>query len=105
LGDLTALYDLAGPWALTQRKVGSTTVAIINNGGGKIFNRIFNNELFENRHSFDFSNWAAQWKWSYEKWTSIPDKLSVSSKPLVIEIVPDADATKRFWDQYDAFFI
>jgi 2-succinyl-5-enolpyruvyl-6-hydroxy-3-cyclohexene-1-carboxylate synthase len=104
VGDLTALYDMAAPWALSQRKVGSVCVAIINNGGGKIFNRIFNNELFENRHTFDFSNWAAQWRWSYEKWTEIPETLSVWSKPVVIEIVPDAHATKRFWDQYDALF-
>jgi len=104
LGDLTALYDLAGPWAAQQRKLGATCVVVINNGGGKIFNRIFNNELFENRHSLDFSNWAAQWRWAYEKWTAIPSSISVFSKPVVIEIVPDADATKRFWDQYDGFF-
>lgn len=104
LGDLTALYDLAAPWALNQRKAGPVCVAVINNGGGQIFNRIFNNELFENRHAFDFSNWAAQWRWAYEKWTTIPEELSVCSKPVVIEIVPDAEATRRFWDRYDAFF-
>jgi 2-succinyl-5-enolpyruvyl-6-hydroxy-3-cyclohexene-1-carboxylate synthase len=104
VGDLTALYDLTGPWAAGQRKLGAVSVVVVNNGGGKIFNRIFNNELFENRHTYDFANWAAQWRWIYEKWTSIPEALSVSSKPMIIELVPDAEATKRFWDHYDAFF-
>lgn len=104
LGDLTALYDLAGPWAADQRKLGETCVVVVNNGGGQIFSRIFNNPLFENRHTFDFSNWAAQWRWAYEKWTEIPKTLSTFSKPIVIELVPDAAATKRFWDRYDALF-
>lgn len=104
IGDLTALYDLSGPWAAGQRKLGATCIVVVNNGGGKIFNRIFNNELFENRHSLDFANWAAQWHWSYEKWAQVPEKLSVCSKPMIVELVPDAEATNRFWDQYDAFF-
>ena len=104
VGDLTALYDMAGPWAAGQRKHGELKVVVINNGGGKIFNRIFNNELFENRHTFDFTHWAAQWRWAYEKWTEVPTKIAVYSKPVVIELVPDAGATKRFWDQYDGFF-
>lgn len=104
VGDLTALYDLAGPWAASQKKLGACTIVVINNGGGKIFNRIFSTELFENRHSLDFANWAAQWKWAYEKWTEIPSSLPVYSKPVVIEVCPDADSTKRFWDQYDGFF-
>lgn len=104
LGDLTAMYDLAGPWAALRRKLGPTCVYVINNGGGKIFNRIFANDLFENRHTMDFSHWAAQWKWGYERWTSIPSALATSSKPMIIEIVPDDEATKRFWDQYDALF-
>ncbi len=105
IGDLTALYDLSGPWAAGQRKLGSTCIVVINNSGGKIFNRIFNNELFENRHTLDFVHWAAQWRWSYERWTDVPTKISVSSKPMIVELVPDHEATKRFWDQYDALFI
>ena len=104
LGDLTALYDLAAPWAVGQRKLGATAVVVVNNGGGKIFQRIFNSEVFENRHTFDFSNWAAQWRWSYEKWSTVPAAISVSSKPMIVELVPDAAATKRFWDEYDGFF-
>lgn len=104
IGDLTALYDLAGPWAAMHKKTGPLHVVVINNGGGKIFHRIFNNPLFENRHSFDFSNWAAQWRWSYVRWTTIPQSLEVSSKPVVIELVPDNEATHEFWNRYDALF-
>ncbi len=104
IGDLTAMYDLAAPWAALQKKVGTCTVVVINNGGGKIFQRIFNNELFENRHDFDFSNWAAQWRWPYEKWTRVPAQVTAGSSRIV-ELVPDAAATQRFWDRYDAFFV
>lgn len=103
MGDLTAMYDLAGPWALTQKDCGQSRVVILNNGGGKIFHRIFNNSLFENRHDFDFAPWAAQWRWAYEKWTEVPTSWS-GPKQVMIELVPDADATQRFWNRYDDLF-
>ncbi len=105
IGDLTAMYDLAAPWAALQKKPGALTVVVVNNGGGKIFHRIFDNPLFENRHDFDFSNWAAQWRWHYEAWTKIPKAGSESIiRPRIVELLPDTVATQRFWDRYDGFF-
>lgn len=111
VGDLTAMYDLAAPWAHTQRPLANATVVVVNNGGGQIFRRIFANALFENRHAFDFANWAAQWHWPYEKWTRVPSNTRANdgapvpaNGPRIVELVPDAEATQRFWDRYDAIF-
>jgi 2-succinyl-5-enolpyruvyl-6-hydroxy-3-cyclohexene-1-carboxylate synthase len=103
LGDLTALYDLTGPWAFGLRPKTKNRVVVINNGGGKIFQRIFNNPLFENRHDLEFSHWAKMWKLSYQKWLEIPQAFS-GSQNEVIEIVPDRDQTERFWNSYDALW-
>ena len=104
VGDLTAMYDLAAPWAAKQKPPGPATIVVVNNGGGQIFHRIFANELFENRHDFDFSNWAAQWRWLYEKWARVPQSDVSAKVARIIELVPNEAATKRFWDRYDAFF-
>lgn len=132
LGDLTTLYDLTGPWALRSREaVGPVRLVVINNGGGKIFTRIFKNDLFENRHELNFSHWAKMWGLGYQRWTSVYGKYDEFSKGRadgelcaaessagvsgvfgssagdpratreLIEIVPDNEATRRFWDRYD----
>jgi 2-succinyl-5-enolpyruvyl-6-hydroxy-3-cyclohexene-1-carboxylate synthase len=103
IGDLTALYDLAGPWALYCREALSARIVVINNGGGKIFSRIFKNDLFENRHDLNFEAWAKLWKLDYQKWTHVPLELGTSQLEI-IELVPDVDSTRRFWDRYDAIW-
>jgi len=40
IGDLTALYDLAAPFVLDQIDTTGRVLAVINNGGGKIFERL-----------------------------------------------------------------
>ncbi|MEK7356438.1 MAG: 2-succinyl-5-enolpyruvyl-6-hydroxy-3-cyclohexene-1-carboxylic-acid synthase [Bdellovibrionota bacterium] len=104
IGDLTAMYDLAGPWAIHQRSEPSLRLVVVNNGGGRIFGRIFKSSAFENRHDFGFEHWAKQWKLGYEKWTSVPAKWSGRDKHVVIELVPDEEQTTLFWDRYDAIF-
>ncbi len=103
MGDLTAMYDLAGPWGLRSRPDVRMNLVIINNGGGKIFSRIFKNDLFENKHSFEFEGWARMWRLPYERWTTIPDSCA-RAESVVIELVPDNEATQRFWDRYDSFW-
>ena len=106
LGDLTTMYDLSGPWAFAMNRPGLTIrLVIINNGGGKIFSRIFGTSLFENRHDFEFEHWAKMWRMGYQKWEWVPTEFESSKKAEVIEIVPNAEATARFWERYDQLWI
>lgn len=94
IGDLSALYDLSAPWAARNWPDRDLTLIIINNGGGKIFEKIFNNPLFENRHHIDFSAWAKMWGWSYQKLSRADEAWPDCKGPNVIEIVPDPEQTK-----------
>lgn len=102
VGDLTAMYDLASPWALRMLKNKKVRIVVINNGGGMIFHRIFNDPLFENQHDISFEHWAKMWKFNYVK-AEDQQKASFEALPdhVVIEIVPSAHATKEFYDQHD----
>ena len=103
LGDLTALYDLAAPWALAHRAGARVRIVVINNGGGKIFSRIFSNALFENRHMLGFESWAKMWSLHFERWTRVPAHSPVFAD--IVELVPDEAATARFWSQYDQWWV
>jgi len=106
LGDLTALYDLAGPWVLSQLPNGlEANLVIVNNSGGKIFDRMFTTQKFQNRHMLGFSEWATQWGLRYKLVTSreqleaaVEDR---SAGLRVIELRPNPDATHRFWMKYE----
>lgn len=101
LGDLSALYDLSSPWALQQRPIDTVNVVILNNGGGKIFKRIFNQALFENRHELGFSKWAEMWDLDYLRLESEPTTpLDPARKARVIEIIPSEEQTTRFWEEF-----
>jgi 2-succinyl-5-enolpyruvyl-6-hydroxy-3-cyclohexene-1-carboxylate synthase len=98
VGDLTALYDMNAPWIVPQLDPGTRfRIVIINNGGGKIFSRVgslkamdadVRRRIVENEHSLRFQSWAAMWE--------LQDR--------VVEKLPDADATRRVWEQYDALW-
>ena len=101
IGDLTAMYDLPGPWILSQLEGLSTQLLIINNGGGKIFHQFYPNQAeFQNRHQISFRSWTEMWGLGYEKWLSIPETIESSESHRVIELVPDDSATLRFWKKY-----
>jgi 2-succinyl-5-enolpyruvyl-6-hydroxy-3-cyclohexene-1-carboxylate synthase len=101
IGDLSAMYDLSGPWPNRREKLRDLNLVIINNSGGKIFKRLFHNELFENPHDLNFKAWAAMWGWAYER-LDFPEKLKANSGPRVIEIVPSETATEKFWRAWEA---
>ncbi len=102
VGDLTAMYDLAAPWVIKSLAKKKIRIVVVNNGGGMIFHRIFNDPLFENQHDVSFEHWAKMWKFDYLK---IEDQQKASFDALrdhaVIEIVPSAPATQDFYDRYD----
>jgi 2-succinyl-5-enolpyruvyl-6-hydroxy-3-cyclohexene-1-carboxylate synthase len=95
VGDLTALYDSNAPWIVPQLDDGLRfRIAIINNGGGRIFSRVaslqplgadFREKVIENAHGVRFGDWARMW----------------NIVELVHELRPDAEATARVWTRYD----
>ena len=63
VGDLTAIYDLNAPWIVPQLDA-EAHVIIINNGGGRIFERVaslrrLDKRLIINEHAIRFDAWAA----------------------------------------------
>ncbi len=100
VGDLTAMYDLASPWALKQLKARNVRVVVINNSGGQIFSRMFKSKLFLNEHDLRFNEWATMWGLNYESWERVPPAISLEG-PTVIELIPDANETEMFWKKYE----
>lgn len=101
IGDLTAMYDLAALGFTTQLASAKRTLAVINNGGGMIFKRIFPHDLFLNRHETSFGDWAKMFKWSYHL-AHRPEELrfAQSSENLILEIRPDAGETTAFQSRW-----
>lgn len=109
VGDLTALYDLAGPWALSKLKdLGDsvrTRIVVLNNSGGRIFTRVLAKapggaKPFENEHDLEFENWAKMWKLDYRRITEAGE-LAKASQGLgshaVLELIPSSESTHDFW--------
>jgi len=95
VGDLTALYDSNAPWIVQQLDAGVRfRIAIVNNGGGRIFSRVaslkplgeaFRERVIENAHGVRFDDWARMW--------NIVEQ--------VTELRPDPEASARVWARYD----
>jgi 2-succinyl-5-enolpyruvyl-6-hydroxy-3-cyclohexene-1-carboxylate synthase len=105
LGDLSALYDLAGPWIAEQLPAANRRIVVINNSGGKIFSRVKalrgldarTHEVIENRHQRTFSAWAEMWGWQYRRVERMEDLQNLPDGHLMLEVVPDTEQTERFW--------
>jgi 2-succinyl-5-enolpyruvyl-6-hydroxy-3-cyclohexene-1-carboxylate synthase len=110
LGDLSALYDLAAPWIASQMPPGPRRIAVINNGGGKIFSRVESlraldepaRAFIENRHRVEFRAWAELWQMPYRRVTSPDELTSLPEGDVIVEIVPDAAQTEAFWSAWQA---
>lgn len=97
LGDLTTLYDMAGPWIIPQLNNMQINIVVINNSGGKIFSKFFADKIFLHPHELGFKPLAEMWGLDYELWKQVPSQNSKSIKRL-IEIVPDLEASNRFFN-------
>jgi len=97
LGDLTTLYDLAGPWILDQLQDIQIQLVVVNNGGGMIFSRMKYQESFLNRHTLNFQHFAKMWNLDYEHWFEIG---GLSNSNRLVEIEPCPKQTQQFWDFY-----
>lgn len=85
LGDLTTLYDSNALW-FWQKSKEPIKLVVINNSGGKIFERLFNKKIFYNEHKIQFSDWVKQWDFPQDN---------------LLELVPSSEQTQTFWAQYD----
>lgn len=96
LGDLSALYDLNALALAREPHHEKTRIVVINNGGGQIFKRMFQDKNFLNEHKLEFSHWAAMFGWDYVcvRGSSWP---LLNKRPAIIEVVPDNDETNMFW--------
>jgi 2-succinyl-5-enolpyruvyl-6-hydroxy-3-cyclohexene-1-carboxylate synthase len=103
IGDLSALYDMAGLWPAAQLPASEFTLAVINNGGGKIFDRMFRSAAFLNAHQLRLRGWAEMFGWHYGVMHG-PDDPFPDGSPRLVEILPDEEATRRFAEQYAALW-
>ena len=105
VGDLSALYDLAGPWIIHQMGAVRLRIVVINNGGGKIFARVPGlkaspdevRSIIENRHSISFEPLAKLWGIDYRLALESSDLEVQLPRVCLIEIRPDAGQTEAFW--------
>ena len=107
VGDLTALYDLSGPWALSKLASQNvrTRIVVLNNSGGRIFTRVLakapgGSAPFENEHDLGFEHWAKMWKLDYHRLEN-SNELETLAQSLgrhaVIELIPSPESTGDFW--------
>jgi 2-succinyl-5-enolpyruvyl-6-hydroxy-3-cyclohexene-1-carboxylate synthase len=111
VGDLTALYDLAAPFVLEQIHCQGRVLAVINNGGGKIFERLPRLqsmspravEWMTNPQTADLSGFATLWGMKHLRIRTVDDfdQFEAGEKTLLLEIVPDAAQTTAFWAAWD----
>jgi len=111
VGDLTALYDLAAPFVLEQINCQGRVLAVINNGGGKIFERLPRlqtmspraAEWMSNPQTADLSGLATLWGMRHLRIRTVDDfdPCESGEKTLLLEIVPDAAQTTSFWAAWD----
>ncbi|MFT3990532.1 MAG: thiamine pyrophosphate-binding protein [Luteolibacter sp.] len=111
VGDLTALYDLAAPFVLEQVHCEGRVLVVINNGGGKIFERLPRLqsmspraiEWMTNPQSADLSGLATLWGMDHLRINNVDDfdKFEPGKKTLLMEIVPSAKQTEAFWKAWD----
>jgi 2-succinyl-5-enolpyruvyl-6-hydroxy-3-cyclohexene-1-carboxylate synthase len=111
VGDLTALYDLAAPFVLEQINTAGRVLVVINNGGGKIFERLprlqsmspRSVEWMTNPQSADLSGLATLWGMNHLRIRTVDDFDGFESGPktLLLEIVPCPKQSADFWAAWD----
>lgn len=94
-GDLTSLYDMSAPWFLKHSK-GIRYITVVNNFGGMIFDRMFGKEIYLNKHFLSFESLARFWNIDFKFFKS--DENPFDHKTGIIEVKPDLEQTKAFWE-------
>ncbi|MFZ9938042.1 MAG: thiamine pyrophosphate-binding protein [Luteolibacter sp.] len=112
LGDLTALYDAAAPFVLGQLPAAKRTLAVINNRGGRIFERLPRlaamspraAECLTNPHDANLAGLAELWGIAHLRVRTADDFDALAAEregALLLELAPDARQTAAFWREWD----
>ena len=111
VGDLTALYDLAAPCMLGQINRDGRVLAVINNGGGKIFGRLSRlqalspraAECMTNPQAVELAGLAMLWGMAHLQVRRADDldAFEPGGPPILLEVLPDPGQTSRFWAEWD----
>ncbi|MES2996406.1 MAG: thiamine pyrophosphate-binding protein [Verrucomicrobiota bacterium] len=111
IGDLTTLYDLAGPFVLPQVENNGRVLAVINNRGGQIFSRLPHlatmsprtRECMTNPHEINFTHFAKMWGFHHTAIRGVDDfdSFDPGKSPALLEIIPDPKQTERFWKEWE----
>jgi 2-succinyl-5-enolpyruvyl-6-hydroxy-3-cyclohexene-1-carboxylate synthase len=107
-GDLTAIYDLAGPWMLGQLGARNLRLVVINNSGGRIFDRLpalgsasdDARAMIRNSHAVRFDSWAEMWGMGYRRVEESGDLDDLPAGAMVIEVLPDSAESAAFWEDW-----
>ncbi|MCP5545856.1 MAG: hypothetical protein H7A50_00630 [Akkermansiaceae bacterium] len=111
VGDLTALYDLAAGFALGQVEPRGRVLAVLNNGGGRIFSRLPRLrsmsaqavECMTNPHAADLSGFAKLWGMPHHLIRTADDfdTFEAGETTSLLEIRPSDRETAAFWRDFD----
>lgn len=114
VGDLTALYDPVASAMLSQVENCGRVLVVINNRGGRIFDRLPRLESLSSvakqwlihDPKADFEAYARLWRMRHYR-VATPDDLdaycpdAAGEKPALIELSPCAKQTASFWSAWD----
>ena len=106
-GDLTTLCDLAAPALLGQVGGAGRVLVVINNGGGRIFERLprlqgigaRESAVLANAHETQFAQWAEMWGMDHVRVEGM-DRFDFEpgEGTTLLELCPDARQTAEFWE-------
>jgi 2-succinyl-5-enolpyruvyl-6-hydroxy-3-cyclohexene-1-carboxylate synthase len=112
VGDLTALYDMAAPFMLDQIERAGRTLVVIQNHGGRIFERLPRlrsmapraAECLTNPHNARLGGLAELWSIKHLRIRTADDldAYEPGGECCLMEILPDERQTSRFWAAWDA---
>ena len=101
LGDLSLLYDMSAFWV--SKKIPDWQIVVVNNHGGQLFSRLFNNEAYLNSHNLSFKALADMWSLNYMSYKN-PMNFKWSEAHSLIEICPKASHSKAFFKEYNSLW-
>jgi 2-succinyl-5-enolpyruvyl-6-hydroxy-3-cyclohexene-1-carboxylate synthase len=96
---------------LDQVETSGRVLAVINNHGGRIFERLPRLsamspravECFTNPQMADLSGWAKLWGMKHIRITNADDfdLIEQSDETVLLEVLPNAKQTESFWKAWD----